>query len=62
MLSAANVSVEGSRFTPVMIYNGVRMVHEESLSSVDINSYGGWLDESYFFIQFNIGGDRPPRG
>ena len=60
VLSAANVSVDGSRFTPVMIYNGVRMVHEESLSSVDIDSYGGWLDDSYFFIQFNIGGDRPP--
>ena len=59
VLSAANVSVDGSRFTPVMIYNGVRMVHEESLSSVDIDSYGGWLDASYFFIQFNIGGDRP---
>ena len=59
LLSATNVSVEGSRFTPVMIYNGVRMVHEESLSSANVDSYGGWLDHHYFFIQFNIGEDSP---
>ena len=28
--------------------------------AIDVDSYGVRRDRSYFFIQFNIGGDRPP--
>ncbi len=56
-VTAGNFSVELTRFTPVMLYNGVRMVHEEATYDADIDGYGGWLDHSYFFIQLNIDSD-----
>lgn len=48
-----NFSVSESRFEAVMTYNGVRISLEESISNPSVDVFGGWMDESYFGIQFS---------